>query len=48
MPKKNKRPQAPKSRSLVTLAAIQSPARTYKAGTEYKRRPKHVNRGWDY
>ena len=45
--KKNRRPQAPKSRSLVALAAIQSTgAGTHKSKKDYQRKPKHF-KGWD-
>lgn len=45
--KARRRPQKQKSRSYVALAAIQSPARTYKSGAEYRRKPKHAGRGWN-
>lgn len=48
---KNKRPQAPKSRSLATrdmmlYAAQRGQAPTDKAAAAYKRKPKHAGRGY--
>jgi hypothetical protein len=46
--KKNKRPQAPKTRSILTKTMIvEGRGGIHAAKNTYKRKPKHVNRGWD-
>lgn len=47
----NRRPQTPKpvrSRSLETMEfQLQGRGGRHKAATDYQRKPKHVNRGWE-
>lgn len=50
--KKNKRPQAPKVGNRDMALAFQeirrsSAAQPHRAKTDYRRKPKHVNKGWD-
>lgn len=52
MAKKTKRPQTPKVRNEEYMRGMQELRRSNAAGahrsaTDYRRRPKHVNRGWE-
>lgn len=52
MAKNKKRPQAQKARNENYMRGMQELRRSNAAGThrsakDYRRKPKHVNRGWD-
>lgn len=52
MAKKTKRPQAPKSGNDAYMRGMQELRRSNAAGfhrsdNDYRRKPKHVNRGWE-
>lgn len=52
MSKKNRRQQAPKSRNIELAKAMQELRRSsatsrHKSAADYRRKPKHIKKGWE-